>query len=191
MKQKWFLRCFQMLTCVLFALSSYSVYGSEDMPFAPGSQLPQFTLPASNSQQASTYLGIKTAEPCALSSVGSKLVLIEFMSAMCPHCHTNAPILNRLYKVIQEDAALAKDVKIIGIAIGNDQTQAEAFRKNFKVPFPIFPDESMAIAGTVEVMTTPTMILVTKSGKVLTSHSGVIQDFDGFLKELREINKKQ
>ena len=35
------------------------------------------------------------------------------------------------------------------------------------------------------------MVLVTNSGKVLTSHSGVIQDFDGLLKDLRENHKKQ
>jgi len=43
----------------------------------------------------------------------------------------------------------------------------------------------------VGVMETPTMVLVTHSGKVLASHSGVIQDFDGLLKDLRENHKTQ
>ena len=49
----------------------------------------------------------------------------------------------------------------------------------------------MAIAQAVEVTETPTMVLVTHSGKVLWSHSGVIEDFDGLLKDLRENLKKQ
>ena len=35
------------------------------------------------------------------------------------------------------------------------------------------------------------MVLVSHNGKVLWSHSGVIQDFDGLLKDLRENHKKQ
>lgn len=191
MKQRCFLKSFQLLTCLLLTLQCYSVYGSQDEPFQAGSQLPQFTLPAPDSQQAQNYLGLKTMEPSTLSNIGARLILIEFVSALCPHCHTNAPIVNKLYNVIKEDTSLAKDVKIIGVCIGNNKTQVDAFKKSFKVPFPIFPDEQLAIAGAVEVMQTPTMILVTNNGKVLTSHSGVIQDFDGYLKELREIHKKQ
>jgi peroxiredoxin len=99
--------------------------------------------------------------------------------------------MNRLYQVVQNDADLARDVKIIGICTGNDKTQTDAFRKNFKVSFPLIPDEHYAIALTVKVRETPTTVLVTQSGKVLWSHSGVIRDFDGLLKDLRENLKKQ
>jgi len=190
MKQKLFLTCFQIVIYLLFALNGYSAYGSNE-PFAAGSQLPPFTLPAPDSAQAQSYLGLKTMEPSTISNLNAKLILIEFVSALCPHCHTNAPIVNRLYKVIQEDAALAKDIKIIGVSIGNNKSQIDAFKKSFKVQFPIFPDENLAIAAAVEIMETPTLLLVSNNGKVLISHSGVIQDFDGFLKELREIHKKQ
>jgi hypothetical protein len=93
--------------------------------------------------------------------------------------------------VIQEDPVLAKDVKLIGIAIGNDKTLAEAFKKSSKAVFPIFPDDQFAIAATVEVTETPTTVLVSRSGKVLAIHQGVIKDLDAFLKELREIHKTQ
>ena len=76
-------------------------------------------------------------DPYTISQIDAKLVLIEFLSALCPHCHTNAPVVNRLYQVIQKDAALARDVKIIGICIGNDKTQIDAFKKSFKVTFPV------------------------------------------------------
>jgi hypothetical protein len=38
---------------------------------------------------------------------------------------------------------------------------------------------------------TPTMVIATPAGKVLASHTGVIKDFDAFLKEIRELHKKQ
>ena len=67
----------------------------------------------------------------------------------------------------------------------------DAFKKSFKVPFPLFADKNLAIAQAVGVTETPTMVLVTHSGKVLTSYDGVIQDFDGLLKDPREHHKKQ
>ena len=189
--KKRLLTTLQLLTCILCALPCSTVYGAQDQPFLAGSQLPQFTLPAPDSQQTLSYLGLRTMAPYTISQIGAKLVLIEFLNAFCPHCHANAPVLNRLYNVVQKDATLAKDVKIIGVAIGNSKTEAVAYKKSFKVPFPVFPDEESDIGSAVEVSETPTLVLVSSSGKVLTSRSGVIKDFDGLLKELREIHKKQ
>jgi peroxiredoxin len=189
--KKRFLTSLQLLACLLFVLPCYSVYGSEDRPFLAGSQLPQFTLPAPDAQQALSYLGLTTTAPYTISRIDARLVLIEILSTLCPHCQANAPVLNRLYQVIQNDADLVSDVKIIGICIGNDKTQIDAFKKSYKVSFPLISDENLAIAPALKVMETPTMVLVTHSGKVLWSHSGEIKDFDGLLKDLRENLKKQ
>ncbi len=188
--KKHFLASLQLLICLLCALPCYTAYGSQDQPFLAGSQLPQFTLPAPDSQQTSSYLGLRTMDPCTISQIGAKLIFLEILDALCPHCHANAPVVNRLYHVIQNDPALANDVKIIGICIGNDKTRIEAFKKSFKVPFPLFSDENLAIARAVGVEETPTMVLVTHSGKVVKSYGGVIRDFDGLLKDLRENLKK-
>jgi hypothetical protein len=99
--------------------------------------------------------------------------------------------VNRLYNVIQEDAVLAKDVKLIGIAMGNDKKQVDAFKTQFRTAFPIFPDKEGEIYVIVGKPNTPTMVMTTPGGKVLMSHEGLIKDFDGLLKELREIQKKQ
>jgi peroxiredoxin len=188
---KCFLKSLKLLACLMCALPCHTAYGSQDQPYLAGSQLSRFTLPAPDSQHTLTYLGLKTMDPCTISQIRAKLVLIEFVNALCPHCHANAPIVNRLYQVIEKDPALAKDVKIIGICVGNDKKQTDAFKKSFKVPFPVFPDEYLAIAQAVELKKTPTMVLVTHSGKVLWSLSGEIRDFDVVLKALRENHKKQ
>jgi thiol-disulfide isomerase/thioredoxin len=192
MRQKHFLKSLQLLTLLLFFLQCYAVHGAQDEQFASGSQLPSFTIPAPDSAQAQKYLGLASAEPFTISQIGAKIVMIEFFSALCPHCQTNAPVVNRLYKAIQDDARLAKDVKIIGIAIGNNKKQVDAFKKTYKVPFPLFLDEQYGISGPLGGVDTPTMlVLATGSSKVLACHLGVITDFDGFVKQLREICKKQ
>lgn len=80
MMRKCFIRSFQ-LTFLLFALLCCAVSGSLADMLVPGSQVPQFTLPAPESPQVQSYLGLKTMEPFALSDVRSKLVVVEFLSA--------------------------------------------------------------------------------------------------------------
>lgn len=174
------------MICLLFALQCLAAYGSSAAESSP----PQITIPAPDSVQAQQYLGLKDMEPFPLSSINSKIVIIEFFNALCPHCHANAPIVNKLYKIIQDDAGL-RDVKIVGIAVGSDKPQVDAYRKNFKVPFPLFIDDGFAISAAMGGVDTPTtMVLATIDGKVYATHVGVIKDFDGFLKELRAIHKK-
>ena len=103
----------------------------------------------------------------------------------------NAPVVNRLYSVIQEDAALKKDIKLIGIGVGNTPKQLEAFKTKFRVQFPLLPDQKGEILMALGTPGTPAMIVATPAGKVLTTHAGVIKDFDALLQEIREIHKKQ
>jgi len=189
--KKRFLTSLQLLICLLCALPCSAVYGSQDQPFLAGSQLRRFPLPAPESQQILSYLGLKTTAPFTISQIGATLVFIEVLSALCPACLANTPVVNRLYQVIQKEAALARDVKIIGICIGDSKTQIDAFKKSFRVPFPLFPDANLAIAKALGVMETPTMIPATPSGKMLWGHSGMIRDFDGLLKVLRDNHKKR
>ena len=187
MKKKFFV-LIQLFLCLLMAAQSDFAFGSqppEDLPPA------KFTIPAPDSPQAQKYLGLKSLEPFSVSNVEGKIVIIEFFSALCPQCHANAPIVNKIFKQVQEDSGLA-GVKVIGIGIGSEKPQIEAYKKNFKVPFPVFLDENFAISAAMDGVEVPTtMIVAAKSGKVLASHKGVIRDLDGFLKELKELNKKQ
>lgn len=157
----------------------------------PAQEAPQVTFPAPESQQVQTYLGLKTAEPFTISKVNGKLVVVEFFSAVCPQCLANAPVVNKLYKALQEDPGL-KGVKLMAVAIGNEKPQVEAYRKNFKVAYPIFLDEAFAISAAMDGVETPTTVVFsTATGKVLASHQGVIKDFDGYLKNLKALYKNQ
>jgi hypothetical protein len=93
--------------------------------------------------------------------------------------------------VIQDDPSLARDVKMIGIALGSNQALTNAYKKTCKAVFPIFPDEQLDIGSAVEIQETPTLVLMSNSGKTLAFHRGALKDMDGFLKELREIYKSQ
>lgn len=187
MKKKAFGKFFYVLACMLLLFQSQAAFGAQppdDLPAAT------FTIPAPENAQVQKYLGLKTMDPFTVSNTGAKLIIIEFFSALCPQCHLNAPIVNKLYKTVSDDQSLA-DVKVIGIAVGSEKAQVEAYKKNFKVPFPIFLDDKFAISAAMDGVETPTtMIISANNGKVLASHHGVIKDFDGFLKELKTLHKK-
>ncbi len=149
----------------------------------------KFTIPAPD-PKAQAYLGLKSAVPFTLPQTGARLVILEFMSAMCPQCHSNAPVVNKIYNIVGSDPAL-KDVKVIGIAVSSDKAQLDAYRKAFKVPFPMFIDGDFSISASMGGIETPTTLIVAaNSGKVLAVHGGVIRDVDGFLKEIRAFHEK-
>jgi thiol-disulfide isomerase/thioredoxin len=188
MNKRLCINFFKIIIWALILLQSNGVFST-----VPAEQFPpaKFTLPAPDSTQAQKYLGLKAMEPFKVSDIKAKLVVIEFMSALCPHCHANAPIMNRIYKTIQGDSRLA-DVKVIAIAISNEKAEVEAYKKQFKAPFPILLDQDAAISASMEGVPTPTtMIVSTQDGKVLYSHTGVIQDPDRFVKELKSLHKKK
>ena len=188
MKKKGIVCFFWTIICALILLQSNRAVCAD-----PVEQIPpaEFTMPAPDSAQAQKYLGLKAMEPFKVSDIKAKLAVIEFMSAFCPYCHANAPILNNIYKTIQGDSGLA-DVKVIAIAVGNEKAAVEAYKKQFKVPFPVLPDQDFAISVSMNGVPTPTtMIVSTENGTVLFSHTGVIQDRDGFVKQLKALNKKK
>jgi peroxiredoxin len=128
-------------------------------------------------------------KPFKVSDIRAKIVVIEFMSARCPHCQANAPIMNDIYKMIQADSGLA-DVKVIAIAVADDKTGVETFKKQFKTPFPILLDENREIARSMSVRATPTtMVVSTEDAKVLFNHTGVISDVDAFVKQVKFVNQ--
>ena len=188
MKKRGCINFFQIIICALILLQSNGTFCNVSADQFPPAT---FTLPAPDSAQAQKYLGLKAMEPFNVSDIKARLVVIEFMSALCPYCCANAPIMNNIYKAIQGDSRLA-DVKVIAIASGNGKAEVEAYKKAFKTPFPILLDEDMAISASMEGVPTPTtMIVSTEDAKVLYSHTGVIQDPDRFIKQLKMLHKKK
>jgi peroxiredoxin len=106
-------------------------------------------------------------------------------------CQENAPVVNRLYDFIQGDPALAKNIKVVGIAVLDKKMRVDDFKTKFKVPFPLFPDEQKKIYSALKQPVVPSVMLVTSAGKVLMKHNGLIKDFDGIVKKVREIYEKQ
>ena len=80
---------------------------------------------------------------------------------------------------------------MLGVAVGNDNEEIEAYKKQLRVSFPMVPDKEGEVFMALELLGVPCMIMTNKEGKVLMSHTGMIEDPDRMLKEIREIHKQQ
>ena len=76
------LRLPHLVIGLLLLFQATSTFASQSDTFPVGSQLPRPTLGAPDSPDAQRYLGLKSSEPFTIPDIGSKLVLIEFISAM-------------------------------------------------------------------------------------------------------------
>ena len=188
MKKPGWIRVFLIVACASIFLQSSGAFCAD-----PGEKesLVKFTIPSPDSAQTQTYLGLDAMKPFKVSDIKAKIVVIELMSARCPHCQANAPIMNDIYKTIQADSGLA-DVKVIAIAIADDKTGVETFKKQFKTPFPILLDENREITRSTGVKATPTtMVVSTEDAKVLFTHAGVIPDADEFVKQVKFVKQME
>jgi peroxiredoxin len=159
-------------------------YAAEPPP-AVGAVLPELTLPAPQNPTDLAYLGTKGEKPFKIPQIQADIVVLEIFSMYCPYCQREAPRLNEFYELIAKRRDLKHRVKIIGIGAGNSAFEVKVFRDQYKVPFPLFPDENFAFHKAYGDVRTPYFVGIRinadGSHKVIYSKLGTIDDPAKFL----------
>jgi thioredoxin-related protein len=94
-------------------------------------------------------------------------------------------VVNRIYNLFKEDKTLQKDIKFIGVAISSPEEIA-AYQTNFKIEFPQFSDANKDLQKKLKIDAVPYAVVLDKKGKLLMSHSGLIDNFDAYVGEIKQ-----
>jgi thiol-disulfide isomerase/thioredoxin len=105
-----------------------------------------------------TYLGLTGTGAFKLNQIKTQILIIEIFNFYCPHCQQSAPMVNTLYRDIQEKGDIRDKIKIIGLGVGNSAYEINLFKQKYQVPFPLFPDPDNEVAKTFGVKATPTFV---------------------------------
>lgn len=161
---------------------------ADTAPPKAGGTLPEITLAAPESPDELRYLGLSAKGSFNITDIDADLVIVEIFSMYCPYCQKEAPAVNRLYEAIGKDSKRAKRVKMIGIGMGNTPFEVDIFKRNFKVPFPLFPDADFTIHKKIGEVRTPYFIAVRidkgKSHIITYAKRGGLGDPEKFLDAL-------
>jgi len=149
------------LTIMILLLSTltFSVLSANKAP-EKGEGLPAINLPIPKNPDERNYLGLSGSGSFKISQIKAKTVIIEIFSMYCPYCQKDAPGVNELYRLIENNADIKNKIKLIGIGAGNSTYEIEVFKKTYQVPFPLFPDKDFAIHKACGEVRTPYFMVV-------------------------------
>lgn len=107
-----------------------------------------------------------------LSDLKGKVVLLDFWATWCPPCRKGIPDLVELKKKYG-----SKGFEVVGISLDRDNTIADVvpFMKNYKINYPVVYGDAAVIGNYGNISSIPTSFLIDRSGKIVSSHEGLMQ----------------
>jgi len=156
-----------------------------EQPPLEGEILPEITLPIPDEPKEREYLGLNGKGTFKIPKIKADVVIVEVFSMYCPFCQKEAPNVNALYRIIDENEDLKQRIKIVGIGAGNSAFEVNTFRSAYGIRFPLFADMDFTIHEAMGKVRTPyfVVIKIDKNGshKIIYSKVGSIGDARSFM----------
>lgn len=174
------------LLFLLVVFGSLSPSHAADRPPKVGETLPDFSMAVPGESADRSYLGLSRGGSFKIPQVNAQVVILEVFSMYCPFCQREAPNINRLYRLIEENPNLQGKIKLIGIGAGNSSYEVNVFRTKYGIPFPLFPDSDYSVHALLGNVRTPYFIAVRINSdgthQVVYSKLGAFESAESFLR---------
>jgi peroxiredoxin len=125
-----------------------------------GETFPDTTLQAPENLKDRSYLGLETESAFSIKDIQADMVLVAMLNIHCMPCQEEALVYNDLFEQIEADASLRDRIKILGVGVGNNETEIKAFHEEYTIRFPIVPDLQFELHAAVGEPGTPFSVLV-------------------------------
>jgi thiol-disulfide isomerase/thioredoxin len=137
------------------------------LSFQPeGKEAPDFTAAVvANGSEGQTKL--------TLSELRGKPVILDFWATWCRPCQAETPIVNGVAQRYKD-----KGLVVVGVNTSDTRGLAEKYAKSKNLVFPIVYDDENEVAKHFGVDNLPTLIVVSKEGKIVAVRHGITSDAD-------------
>jgi thiol-disulfide isomerase/thioredoxin len=181
-----------ILSCclaLLFCFGAVSLAGATEADPKVGQMVGNAKFAGTIAPEESTYLGLAKPGPFALQDVKAPYVLVEQFNTACPHCIAQAPVMNKLFDMVENDAQLKGKLKFIGAGQGNEETQLKMWKAFNKVGFALVPDPNNSFGKALNFTPYPVTVILDKTGKILFVHIGTFESADEVFQKIKQIVK--
>ena len=106
-----------------------------------------------------------------LSALKGRPVILDFWATWCGPCQAEAPVLNTLAQRYKD-----RGLAVVGVNTSDEDGLAAAFARKKNLGFPMVFDQGNTIARAYSVTSLPTLVVVSKEGRVVAVRQGVTSE---------------
>jgi thiol-disulfide isomerase/thioredoxin len=153
-----------LVALVAILLLAYAVVPRVFASRSVGTEAPDFTIPVAANPIAG-HEGVHLAE------LKGSPVILSFWATWCGPCQAEAPLIDRVAQRYKD-----RGLVVVGVNTSDREGNAGAWARTRRVSYTIAYDTENAVAAAYGVETLPTLVVVSRTGKIVAVRHGITPD---------------
>jgi peroxiredoxin len=146
---------FTVLGLIIFTLPSVLSCSESKQPDM-GTNISQFTAPDFSLKDID-------GRNFKLSTRKGNPVLLIFTTTWCPTCRSEIPHYKSIHETYSQHG-----LEVVNIDAEEPKARVSRFASKYQIPYRVLLDETGHVAGAYDIVGIPTMVLISRDGKILS-----------------------